>query len=79
MRTHPLGVFTYLRILKGFKSFVLELRILKGLWAFFAELRNLKGIAASHRAARSHVFGAMRGCGVRRAGNASVITDFSVG
>lgn len=43
----------------------------------FAEVRNLKEIAANHGVAQSHVFGAMRGLRVRRAGNASVIKEDS--
>jgi hypothetical protein len=32
------------RILKGFKCFVLEVRILKGLWAHFSEVRIVKDL-----------------------------------
>jgi len=32
------------RILKGFKSFVLEVRILQGLRVYFAEVRILKAL-----------------------------------
>ena len=42
----PLPVFLKVRILKGFKSCVLEVRILQELWARFAEVRILKGIVA---------------------------------
>jgi len=45
----PLGVFSRLQILKGFKSCVLKLRILKGLRACFSEVRILKELVSSGR------------------------------
>ena len=40
----PLGVFSEVFILKGFKSCVLEVRILKGLQACFVEVRIVKDL-----------------------------------
>jgi hypothetical protein len=42
----PLGVFSEVLILKGFKSFVLKVFILKKLGASLAELFILKGLEA---------------------------------
>jgi hypothetical protein len=43
-RGTPLGVFSQVRILKGFKSCVLEVRILNRLQARFAEVRIVKDL-----------------------------------
>ena len=49
----PLGVFSEVLILQGFKSFVLEVRILKSLQVDFAEVRILKGIVIRETECRS--------------------------
>jgi hypothetical protein len=43
----PLPVFSEVHILKGFKSFVLEVRIRQGLQARFAEVQILKDLEAN--------------------------------